>query len=122
MCTRVYYNETKNCFAFLPIPAICTNLKKGKINKNHRLYKQYYDKLIGEDKVRHIVDLYNGNTIEVHKKSGEIIKNESQFYHKTYDRLEFKNGKTFNKSDKKLIVYDIDPLGNEKIRLTFEIK
>lgn len=128
VCTRVYYNETKNCFAFLPIPAICTNLKKGKINKNHRLYKQYYDKLIGEDKVRHIVDLYNGNTIEVYKKSGEIIRGEVSYYDKTEKRIVLKkknnenSPKKFIKNDYKLIVYDIDPLGNEKIRLTFEIK
>ena len=123
VCTRVYYNETKNCFAFLPIPAICTNLKTGKINKDHKLYKNYYKKLIGEDKVRHIVDLYNGNTIEVIKKSGEVIKGEFKGYHKPpHDNIDFKNGKEFRRSDKKLIVYDVDHLGNEKIRLTFEIK
>ena len=128
VCTRVYYNETKNCFTFLPIPAICTNLKNGKINKNHRLYKQYYDKLIGEDKVRHIVDLYNGNTIEVYKKSGEIIRGEVSYYDKTEKRIVLKkknnenSPKKFIKNDYKLMVYDIDPLGNEKIRLTFEIK
>lgn len=122
VCTRVYYNETKNCFAFLPIPAICTNLKNGKINKEHRLYKQYYAKLIGDDIVKHIVDLYNGNLIEVHKKSGEIIKGEVSSYDKTENRIRFKNRCSYMKSDKKLVVYDVDPLGNEKIRLTFEVK
>ena len=126
--TRVYYNETKNCFTFLPITALCTNLKNGKINKEHRLYKQYYQKLIGDDTVKHIVDLYNGNLIEVHKKSGEIIKGEVSGYDKTYNRISLKqkvnrkSSDTFNKSDKKLIVYDVDSLGNEKIRLTFEVK
>lgn len=123
VCTRVYYNETKNCFAFLPIPAICTNLKTGKINKEHPYYKDYFEKLIGEDKVKHIVDLYNGNIIEVHKKSGEVVKGEFKGYHKPpHDNIDFKNGKEFRKNDKKLIVYDVDYLGNEKTRLTFEIK
>lgn len=122
LCTRIYYNETKNCFTFLPIPAICTDLKFGKINKKHQLYKNYYQRLIGEDKVKHIVDLYNGNRIEVYKKSGEVIKGEVSGYDKTNDYISLKNGKHFTKSDKKLILYDVDPLGNEKIRLTFEIK
>ena len=52
-----------------------------------------------------------------------MVKGEFKGYHKPpHDNIDFKNGKEFRKSDKKLIVYDVDPLGNEKIRLTFEVK
>ena len=68
------------------------------------------------------MDLYNGNLIEVHKKSGEIIKGEVSSYDKTENRIRFKNRRSYMKSDKKLIVYDVDSLGNEQIRLTFEVK
>ena len=120
--TKVYYNYTKKCFSFLPIHAICVNLKTGKVDKNNKWYKYNYDKLIGNDNVKFIVNLYKGNLVEIVKKDGSIISGEMDYYEKKQNRIRLKNEKLFNSSDKKLIVYDVDSLGNEKIRLTFEVK
>lgn len=120
--TRVYYDIENNSFAFLPVHVICVNTNTGKINKDHKLYKYNYQKIIGERKVKHIVDLYKGNMIKVIKNNGGEVKGEMDYFEKKYNRIRLKNEKLFNISDKKLIVYDVDPLGNEKIRLTFEIK
>ena len=120
-CTQVFYNKSKNCFAFLPIYSISVDLNTRKIIKND-YYKQMYNEYIKEDEVKHIVDLYNGNYIEVTKKDGTIIKGEYQYFHKTNAKCVLKNDVYFTKQDKKLVVKDKDVIGNEKERLTFEIK
>lgn len=120
--TKVYYNYTKMCFSFLPIHAICIDVKTGKINPNNKWYKYNYNKLIGSDSVKFIVDLYKGNLIRIVKKNGDVVSGEMDYYEKKYNRIRLKNEKLFNSGDKKLMVYDVDQLGNEKIRLTFETK
>lgn len=119
--TQVFYNEDKNCFAFLPIYSVSIDLKTGDLIKND-YYKLMYKENIGKCKVKHIVNLYNGNYIEITKKDNSTIKGEYTVFHKTNKTCVLKNGSYFTKSDKRLTVYDKDILGNKKERLTFSIK
>lgn len=119
---EVYYNETKNCFAFVPIPSVCYNLKTRKVNREHKLYKRYKELNLKDYKVKYIVTLYNGNTIEVLKKDNTIIKGVVSNYHKTHDNIVLKNGSYFTKSDLEFSIIDYNPIGKSQKRLTKRIK
>ena len=120
VCTKVYYDLDNNKFLFLPIPKICVNQENGKIDKNNKYYNKLYNMYIGDSNAKHIVDLYTGNSVEIIKKDGNSIIN---YYYEYYDInsncIRLKNGSCFTKSDKGIIVYDVDILGNRKKRLTF---
>lgn len=114
---EVYYNIDKNCFAFVPIPCVCYDFKTGKINKANFEYKKYYNKNIGNCNVKYLVTLYNGNTVEVTKKNGEIIKGEISYYHKTLDKIVFKSEQAFTKSDLDFSIIDYNSIGKGQKRL-----
>lgn len=119
---EVYHNKTKNRYAFVPIPAVCVNLKTRKLNKEHELYLRYKKNNLGEDEVEYVVTLYNGNTIEVYKPKGEVIISEVSCYHKTNDKIVLKNGGYFTKSDKGFSILDYNAIGKCRKRLTDTIE
>lgn len=121
-CTRVYEDIDKKEFVFLPVYSVSVNLKTKKINENDDYYLKFYNKYLNNKNVKHIVDLYNGNYIKIIKKSNESIEGEYQYFDKTNNKICLKNKSYFTKSDISLTVYDIDILGNKKIRLTHNIK
>lgn len=119
---EVYYNIDKNCFVFVPIPCTCYNFKTGKVNKENNEYIKYYQKNIGTYNVQYKTTLYNGNTIEINKKDGSIIKGEVSYYHKTLDKIVLKSEQAFTKSDLGFSIIDYSPIGKCQKRLTFMIK
>lgn len=66
--TKVYWDLDKEKFIFLPIYATSIDFKTGKINKNDGLYQSFYALYLKDKNYKFIVDLYNGNLIEVEKK------------------------------------------------------
>lgn len=121
-CTKVFYNKTKNRFAFLPIPSICVDFRTKKLKENHKFYRELYQKYIGSDEVEFLTNLYNGDYIEVQKKSGEMIYGNVSYFNVTYNRITLKNKSIFTTSDISFTLYHYDLLGNCKKKLTFEGK
>lgn len=126
--TKVYWDLDNDKFIFLPIYVTSIDLKTNKINKNDQTYKNFYNKYLAGKNYKFIVDLYNGTLIEV-KKKNETIKGFISGYDKDGNRLSLKkknlNQKSperFSVSDLSLKVYDVDYLGNEKLRLTWPLK
>lgn len=121
-CTRVFVDKDTNKFVFLPVYCISVNLNTKLVNEDNEYYKLFYDKYISNKNVEHIVDLYNGNIIEITKKDNQVVKSIYEYYHKTLNKVILKSGDAFTQSDKAITVYDTDILGNAKKRLTYEIK
>ncbi len=119
--TKVYWDLDKKKFIFLPIYVTSIDFKTGKINKNDGLYQSFYDLYLKDKNYKFIVDLYNGNLIEVEKKNDKI-KGFVSTYDKDANRIRLKSKESFTCSDKCLKVYDVDYLGNEKNRLTWPSK
>lgn len=136
-CTQIFWDCDKNCFLYLPIFCISVNLTTKKINKKDLNYQYFYNKVIGNKNVRHISNLFNGDYVEVIKSNGNIIKGFVSCYSKSSTSIELKSGfvyttdkeiisfekggKYFSKNDQ-LIIYNVDYLGNKKIRLTWPEK
>lgn len=120
--TKVYWDLDKEKFIFLPIYTISIDFKTNKINKNDKSYQTFCDMYLKDKNYKFIVDLYNGNYIEVEKKNGIIAYGNIQYYDKTNNKIKFKNDFSFTTNDTKLIVYDVDYLGNKKERLTWPSK
>ena len=122
-CTKVYKDNIKNEFVFLPVYSISVNLKTKIINENDSYYKLFFDKYLKNKDVTYITTLFNGNVIEVYKEDGSIIKGVISSFDKYAERIQIKNSNIrFVKKDRALTVYDVDVLGNEKKRLTYTIK
>lgn len=121
VCTRVYKDLDNNKFIFLPIYSISVNLETGKVKENDKYYKMYYDKYINNKNVKFIVDLYNNDLVNIIKGKGHKVSGFILGFDKESSRIRLKNGESFRLSDKSLTVYDVDILGNKKIRLTVEL-
>lgn len=119
-CTRVYIDIDNKRFVFLPIFAISMDLDNRVINENDYYYKMNYQKYIGDNNVKHIVDLYNGEYIEVIKKNGQIIEGIYQCFHKPSNSVCLKNGSYFTRSDREFTLYSFDILGKKYKRLTYK--
>lgn len=126
--TKVYWDLDSNKFIFLPIYVTSIDLNTNKINKSDKTYKTFYNKYLDGKNYKFIVDLYNGSLVEVEKKN-ETIKGFISGYDKDGNRISLKkkniNQKSperFSTSDLSLKVYDVDYLGNEKLRLTWPSK
>lgn len=124
VCTQVYWDNDKKKFIFMPIYVTTYNQQKNCINKNSDTYKTFFTKYLEGKNYTHVVDLYNGDLIEVTKNNGEVLKGCVSGFDKHSNRMDLKNDKKlkFTTSDLKLSVYDADYLGNERIRLTWPKK
>lgn len=117
-CTRLYWDQDAKKIIFLPVYCPCVNLKTKEIDEKHSLYKFYYNKLLEGKNVAFIVDLYNGNYIEIIKPNGEKIYEYIKGYSKSNKSIQCKSGKYLSPKDT-FILYDVDVLGNKKKRLTW---
>jgi CRISPR-associated endonuclease Csn1 len=117
--TKVYWDKDKLKFIFLPIYSTSIDLKNNKLNKNDKTYKQFYDLYLKGKNYQFVVNLYNGNHVTGISSTGEKITGNISYYHKTNNFICLKNKKNIGTTIKQLIVYDVDCLGNEKIRLTW---
>ena len=68
--------------------------------------------------VKFIVDLYNGDYLEIEKSNGEIKKENVKGYSKVSKSIQCKSGGYLSPKDK-FTLYDVDVLGNKKKRLTW---
>ena len=73
-------------------------------------------------KIKECLSRCGNDVIEINKKDGKTIKGEVSCYHKTYDRIDLKNGGLFTKSDQGFSIIDYSPTGKAQKRLTFMIK
>ena len=100
-----------------------------------------YNKYIGDANVEFIVQLFNNNYLVVEKANGELVSGVLSGFNKSTKVIEFKKIKflipknqfnnefdikekrnIFTISDKAFYLYDVDILGNRKLRLTYKIK
>lgn len=121
-CTEIYYNKEDKRFAFLPIFSISVDLKNKKINRNDSYYIKMKEIYLQNKKFEYVVTIYNGNYMEFTKKNGEVLKGIYSCFHKTNNKLIFKNENTFTTNDLTFTLYDVDILGNKKKRLTYPEK
>ena len=119
---EIYYNIDKNCLAFIPIPAIAVNLKTRVINHNHPMLERYRKKYLKDSNAKRIVTLFNGNTIEIYKAKGGVIKGEVSSFDKDANRIRLKDRSSFVTSDRGFSIIDYNPIGKAQKRLTFMIK
>lgn len=117
-CTKVYLDEEKNKFLFLPVYSISVDLKTKEIKEEDKLYVKLKEKYIGDKKVTHLIDLFNGDFIEVIKPSNLILSGICTSFHKPSNSICLKNGNYFTRSDIGLKVYSFDVLGKKYLRLT----
>lgn len=120
-CTRLYWDKELKKILFLPIYCPCVNLKTKKINEEHPLYKSYYNEVIADKEVEFIVDLFNGDYVEVEKQNGDLIKEYIKGYAKVSKSIQTKSGAYLSPKDT-FTLYDVDVLGNKKKRLTWPEK
>lgn len=125
-CTQVYWDNDKEKFIFMPIYITAIDPKTKKVNKDSASYQEFYRKYLEGKNVKHIVDLFNGNLIEVVKGNSEVVSMFVKGFNKHTNVIESKKlnevTKIFVTSDKSLTVYDVDYLGNKKVRLTWPEK
>ena len=117
-CTRLFWNQDLQKIIFIPIYCPCVDFKTKKVNEKHPLYQNYYQKFVADKNVQFIVDLYNGNYIEIEKANGEVLYEYVKGYSKTNKSIQCKSGKWLSPKDK-FTLYDTDILGNKKKRLTW---
>ncbi len=128
-CTKVYVDLDKNKFVFMPIYSISVDLKTGIVKENDKFYKLFYDKYLKGKNLEFVCDLYNGNYVEIIKKESSIpiecyfsgfdkSANRIELKERTRNKNMFKRNFIFTSSDKGLILYDVDTLGNKHVRLT----
>lgn len=120
-CTRLFWDKDQQKILFLPIYCPAVNLKTKEINLNHPLYKKYYQTVIEGKNVEYIVDLYNGNYLEIEKPNGTKISRFVESYHKIGKKVSCKPDNYLASKDK-FTLYDVDILGNKKKRLTWPNK
>ncbi len=121
-CTKIYLDLDRQKFIFLPIYSVFVDLKTRRLKQDDPYYQTLCKKYIGDKKVRFITNLYSGNWLEVTKKNGTVVTGEYQTFHKTLNKIELKNGRSFTTNDLSFSLYDIDVLGNKKKRLTCKIE
>lgn len=117
-CTRLYWDKDLQKIIFIPVYCPAVNLKTKQINEQHPIYKQYTDLYLKNRNVEFIVDLFNGNYVEIEKSNGKIIKRHIETYHKRNKRVSCKPDNYLSPKDK-FTLYDVDVLGNKKKRLTW---
>lgn len=123
VCTRIVYSKNKNRFIFIPLNAI--SYKNNKLDEENFYYQETYNRLVGNDEVVLIGDIHCGEWIKVFKKNESIIEGTYSYYHKTSNAIVlYKNGIMtqnqqikFVTSDKRIIIYSTDILGNHFIRV-----
>ena len=120
MCTRIFYSNTSKKFIFLPICAI--SFKNKKIDTNEKYYKETYNRIIGNDEVIEICDIYCGEWVGCINKNGEYLEGRYSCYHKTNKVLVYNyNGLNFDKyispNIESIIIYTTDILGNRYVRV-----
>ncbi len=120
-CTKLYWDNDLKKIIFFPIYTPCVDFKNKTINKEHSLYKTYYQKLIEGKNVQFIVDLFNGQYIEIEKSNGELLKEYVKGYSKSNQSIQCKSGKYLSPKDT-FTLYDVDILGNKHKRLTWPQK
>lgn len=120
--TKVYWDNDKERFIFLPIYITSIDLNSGKINKKDKTYQLFYNIYLSGKNYTFVVDLYNGNYIEFEDKMGNLMKGYVSYFHKTNNFIVLKDKSGFRTTNTKLIVYDVDYLGNKKERLTWPSK
>ncbi len=120
-CTSLYWDKDLKKIIFMPIYVPCVDFKTKKINKEHKLYQLYYQRLLAGKNVEFIVDLYNGNYIKIEKPNGDILYEYVKGYHKSNASIQCKSGKYLSPKDK-FTLYDVDVLGNKHKRLTWPPK
>ncbi len=112
---RIYYSIDEQKFIFMPIYAIC--YKNGKIDRNNKYYIELCKKYIENKKVKYMFDIYCGNVLGVYKKDGTYHEFRFSTFNKATNSLECKNDGYVNKkigsTDKRIIVYTQDILGNK---------
>ncbi len=111
-CTRVYWDGDNHKFIFIPVycPAVDFNIKQ--VNENHPLYQKYYQKFVAGKNVKFIVDLFNGDFIEIKKSDGTIIERYVVSYHKRLKNVSCRPDNYLSSKDK-FTLYDVDVLGNK---------
>lgn len=118
--TDIYYDIDARKFVFLPINLISVD-KNNKINENERLYREQYNKYIGNKNVKFISSIYNGDYIRVYKKDGQIFEGIYKNYHKGTNSMHFyengikdkNNVKILTSSDSRFIIYNTNILGKK---------
>lgn len=122
-CTRLYWDNDKQKLIFMPVYMPAYNQKTKTINEQHPIYQKFYNKYLKDKNVKFIANLFNGNLVEIHKPNGDVFTQYISGYHKTNNIIECKNlteksGSRIASKDK-IIIYDVDVLGNKKKRLTW---
>lgn len=125
VCTRIFYSKAKGKFVFLPISAISFNNKNHKFNPEDHYYKETYQRIIGNEEVIFINDVYCGEWIKIYKKNGEVIEGRFSSFDKTNNYIGInENGNMIKKSktsfrttDKGIVIYTTDILGNRYVRV-----
>lgn len=117
-CTRLFWDQDLQKIIFIPVYCPCVDFATKKINEKHPLYQNYYQKFVEGKNVQFIVDLFNGNYIEIEKANGEVLYEYVKGYDKSSKSIQCKSGKRLSPKDK-FTLYDTDILGNKKNRLTW---
>lgn len=121
VCARIYYSYTKGKFIYVPLYAI--SFKKSKLDENDNYYKETYKRLIGNDNIKFISDIYRGEWIGSINKKGEFNEGRYKGFDKSSNRLECNLNGLYHKrfvissSIEHIIIYTMDILGNKYVRL-----
>ena len=117
-CTRLFWDKDSKKIIFIPVYVPTVDFKTKRINENHPLYQNYFQKMLNGKNVEFIVDLFNGDYVEIEKSDGTILKEYIKGYDKSSKAIQCKSGKRITSKDR-FTLYDVDVLGNKKKRLTW---
>lgn len=117
-CIELYWEIDLKKIIFVPVYCPAVDFKTKKVNRKHPIYQIYYKKFLEGKNVTHIVDLFNGNYLEIIKPNGEKIVRFVESYHKNGKKVSCKPDNYLASKDK-FTLYDVDILGNKKKRLTW---
>ena len=117
-CTRLFWDKDLKKIIFIPVYVPTVDFKTKRINENHPLYQNYFQKMLNGKNVEFIVDLFNGDYVEIEKSDGTILKEYIKGYDKSSKAIQCKSGKRITSKDR-FTLYDVDVLGNKKKRLTW---
>ena len=104
------------------MPICAVSYKNGKLNKNDKCYLETYKRIIGDDCVMEITDIFSGEWIGAINSKGEYVEGKFSGYNKAKKVLQYYcNGvgdrKDISQNIQAFIVYSIDILGNKYVRL-----
>lgn len=121
VCTRIYFSYSKNKFIFMPLCAI--SYKNGKLDPEDKYFIESYNRLIGNDNVAFISDIYCGEWIGSINKKNESQEGRYSYYDKSSNRLVcnlnglYSKKMTIGSNISTIIIYTVDVLGNKYVRL-----